>query len=217
MSEMTLEEKLKLAKKAMTKINNDVGSHAIGFAKDVAKKLTFLPLPSEKLNAMLGGGIARGRITEIFGNNSSGKTSVMLEAIGEDMKANPDSIWAWFESEGSFDPEYAQDVHNVDLDRLILIDVTDAGAETSIDRLEMFMRMKILTGFVVNSVAGLTPRKEMDEELEKANIALQARMMSKLMRKWTALINKLQIYAVFINQLRTDVNTRFGDWTRICY
>ncbi len=211
MSKMTLEEKQRLAKTVMNKINKDSGEMIIGFAKDVAKQLTFLELPSEELNAMLGGGIARGRITEIFGNNSSGKTSLMLEAIGEEQEQNPDSIWGWIESEGSFDPDYAEEVHGVDLERLILIDITDEGAEKAIDRLEALMRARILTGFVVNSVAGLVPKVELEEELEKQNIALQARMMSKLMRKWTALINKLDIYAVFINQLRTDINVRFGD------
>lgn len=204
-------------KKLLTKVINDIndkrgpGGSAIGFARDVAKPLTFLPLSSEALNNMLGGGIARGRITEIFGNNSSGKTSVMIEAIGEDMERDPDSYWVWLESENSFDIEYAKDVHNIDPDRLIFINVDDLGAEKSIDKAEVFMRSGAITGLVVNSVAGLTPEKEMKEELEKANIALQARMMSKLMRKWTALIGKHDIVAVFINQLRTDIGKSFGD------
>lgn len=211
MSNMTLEEKKKLALKVMEKINKDQGRIAVGFANEVAKKITFLPTPSEEINAMLGGGFPIGRITEIFGNNSSGKTSLVLETIGEDMESNPDYLWGWLESEESFDPEYAEQVHGVDLSRLIYIDVSEEGAEKSLDRLEALMRSGVLRGFVVNSVAGLTPKKEMEDEVGDANIALQARMMSKLMRKWTSLIGKKDIVAIFINQQRTDINTRFGD------
>lgn len=213
---MTKDDKRAKAMKIMEAHNKAAGGTVVGFASDVAKKLTFLPTPSEELNIMTGGGFPRGRITEIFGNNSSGKTSICLETIGEDMQADPDSYWAWLESEESFDRDYAVDVHGVDLERLIYIDITDEGAEKSADRLEVLMRSGILTGFVVNSVAGLVPKKELEDDLEKANIALQARMMSKLMRKWTGLIGKKDLYALFINQLRTDVNARFGDWTRIC-
>lgn len=204
-------KKRAVAMKVMDTINKNEGTIAVGFAKDVAKKLTFLPTPSEEINVMTGGGFPRGRITEIFGNNSSGKTSICAETIGEDMQVDPDSYWAWLESEESFDPEYVQDIHDVDLERLIYIDITDHGAEKSIDRLEALIRAGILTGFVVNSVAGLVPKKELEEDLEKANIALQARMMSKLMRKWVGLIGKKNLVALFINQLRTDVNARFGD------
>lgn len=208
---MTKDDKRAKAMKIMEAHNKAAGGTVVGFASDVAKKLTFLPTPSEELNIMTGGGFPRGRITEIFGNNSSGKTSICLETIGEDMQADPDSYWAWLESEESFDRDYAVDVHGVDLERLIYIDITDEGAEKSADRLEVLMRSGILTGFVVNSVAGLVPKKELEDDLEKANIALQARMMSKLMRKWTGLIGKKDLYALFINQLRTDVNARFGD------
>lgn len=208
---LTKEEKRKIAMKLMDGINKTAGSTAVGFAKDVAKKLTFLPTPSEEINVMTGGGIPRGRITEIFGNNSSGKTSLCLETIGEDMEADPDALWAWLESEESFDPDYARDVHGIDLDRLIYVDISLKGAEESIDRLEVLMRSGILSGFVVNSVAGLVPKREVETDLAQSDIALQARMMSKLMRKWTALIGKKDLYAIFINQLRTDVNSRFGD------
>lgn len=208
---MTAKEKRKTATKVMDAINKKQGRVAIGFAKDIAKKLTFIPSPSEEVNVMLGGGFPVGRITEIFGSNSSGKTSILLETIGEEMEENPDSMWGWLESEESFDPEYVEDVHGVDLDRLILIDVAEEGAENSLDRMESLMRTGILTGFGVNSVAGLTPKAEMDEDIGKQSIALQARMMSKLMRKWTGLIGRQNITAVFINQQRTDVGARFGD------
>lgn len=205
------EEKRQIAMKVMDAQNKTQGRIAVGFAKDVAKPLRFLPTPSEDINAMIGGGFPIGRITEIFGNNSSGKTSICAETIGEDMQADKNSFWAWLESEESFDPDYMQNVHDVDLNRLIYIDVAEEGAEASLDRLESLIRTGILKGFVINSVAGLTPKKEMDDDLEKANIALQARMMSKLMRKWTGLIGRKDIVALYINQLRTDVNSRFGD------
>lgn len=210
-AQMTLQEKRKVALKVMDKINKDEGHIAVGFAKDVAKPLRFIPTPSEELNVMLGGGIPIGRITEIFGSNSSGKTSIIVETIGEDMQSNPDSLWGWLESEESFDPEYVDKVHGVDLDRLVYIDIAEEGSEKSLDRLEALMRTGILTGFAVNSVAGLTPKAEMEEDIGKQSIALQARMMSKLMRKWTGLIGRKNIAAVFINQQRTDVGARFGD------
>lgn len=152
MTEMSIEQKRKMAMKIMDDVNKKQGRTAVGFAKDVAKKLTFLPTPSEEINAMLGGGFPRGRITEIFGNNSSGKTSLCAETIGEDMQNDPDAMWAWLESEESFDPDYMQNVHDVDLDRLILIDVAEEGAEASLDRLEALIRTGILKGFIVNSV-----------------------------------------------------------------
>ncbi len=207
----TLEQRRKKLGSLLDGINKKAGGISIGFAKDVAKPLRFIPTPSEELNTMLGGGFPVGRITEIFGNNSSGKTSITLETIGEDMQENPDNYWAWVESEESFDPEYAVSVHGIDLERLIYIDITDEGSEVALDRLEILMRSGELRGFVVNSVAGLSPKAEMDEEIGKASIALQARMMSKLMRKWTALIGKMDLVAIFINQQRTDINARFGD------
>lgn len=209
--ELSGAEKRKLLNKVIDGINKDAGETAIGFATDVAKPLRFIPTPSEELNLMLGGGFPIGRITEIFGNNSSGKTSVTIETIGEDMAAYPDNFWGWIESEESFDPDYARDVHGVDLDRLIYIDITDEGSEKALDRLESLMRTGVLRGFVVNSVAGLSPKAEMDEAIGKQSIALQARMMSKLMRKWTTLIGKRDIVALFINQQRTDIAARFGD------
>ena len=209
--ELTLEEKRKILGKVIDGVNKEAGEIAIGFANDVAKPLRFIPTPSEELNMMLGGGFPIGRITEIFGNNSSGKTSVTIETIGEDMAAHPDNFWGWIESEESFDPDYARDVHGVDLKRLIYIDITDEGSEKALDRMESLMRTGVLRGFVVNSVAGLSPKAEMDEDIGKQSIALQARMMSKLMRKWTTLIGKRDIVAIFINQQRTDIAARFGD------
>lgn len=197
--------------KVSNAINTKAGAQVVGWAKDIAKPLRFIPTPSEELNLILGGGFPIGRITEVYGGQSSGKTSICLETIGDDMQRNPDSYWAWYESEESFDMEYAQRVHGVDPERLILIDTDVTGAEKSLDRLEAYMRSGGLTGFVVNSVAGLTPKKEMESDLEKQDIALQARMMSKLMRKWTALIGKKDICAIFINQLRTNVGQMFGD------
>lgn len=209
--ELTAAEKRKVLNKVIDEVNKGTGEQTIGFAKVLAKPLTFIPTPSEELNIMLGGGLPIGRITEAFGNNSSGKTSIMMETIGEDMEEHPNNYWGWIESEESFDPKYAEEVHGIDLDRLIYIDVTDQGAEKSLDRLESLMRTGVLRGFVVNSIAGLSPKAEMDEEIGKHSIALQARMMSKLMRKWTVLIGKKDLVAVFINQQRTDVNSRFGD------
>ncbi|WP_422661628.1 hypothetical protein ACK8P5_26260 (plasmid) [Paenibacillus sp. EC2-1] len=204
-------DKKAVLKKIMDAQNKKAGSVVVGFGNEVANPLEFLPTPSEEFNAIVGGGIPRRRISEIFGPQSSGKTSLMEEMIGEDMQADPDAFWLWGETEDTFDLEYAQKVHGIDPERLILIEQSEDGGEALIDLMEPYLRSGVIKGFVVNSVAGLAPKKELETDMAKDNIALQARMMSKLMRKWTAIINKKGLYAVFINQVRTNVGQMFGD------
>lgn len=204
-------DKRAILNKIMADQNKKAGSTIIGYGKDIAKPLTFLPTSSVEFNLITGGGIPRGRITEIFGMQSSGKTSIMEETIGEDMQRDPDAYWLWGETEEPFDIAYAEKVHGIDPNRLILIEQTEAGGENMIDLMEPYLRSGAIKGFVINSVAGLAPKKELEGDMADANIALQARMMSKLMRKWAAIISKRDLYAVFINQLRTNVGAMFGD------
>lgn len=212
---MTLKEKKAMAAKLIAKQNSGPAGVVVGYAKDIAKPLVFLPTASAELNRATGGGIPRGRITEIFGNQSSGKTSEVLETIGEDMAEDPDCIWLWGETEEPFNMEYAEKIHGVDPERFILIEQSEAGGENMIDLMEPYLRSGIIKGFALNSVAGLAPKKELSDSVGKDNIALQARMMSRLMRKWAAIINKKDMYAIFINQMRTNVGAMFGDWN--CY
>src|SRR5690606_11132945 len=129
---MTLAEKRALAEKVMAEQNKNAGSTVVGFGGDIAKPLTFLPMPSEDWNLITGGGIPRGRITEIFGNQSSGKTSAVLEAIGEDMARDRDAMWLWGETEEPFDMKYATLVHGIDPARFILVELSEEGGENMI-------------------------------------------------------------------------------------
>lgn len=214
MSDMTLEQKKKLLGKLVTNTQKKYGGskHVLSFASDRKDELRyeFIPTPSENVNSALNGGFARGKIIEVAGESGSGKTSFMLETIGLDHKHDPESIWGWLDTEGDFDWDYATQ-KGIDPDRLMLWEVDDVGAESGLDTLEMLIRSNALKGVVVNSVTGLTPKKELENEMEKQEVALQARMMSKLMRKITAISNRTKTSVVFINQLRTNVGVMYGD------
>lgn len=204
-----------LLNKVMGAINKKAGHTVIGRVTDpeIADlvRIDFLPTPSVEMNLMLGGGFPRGKIIELFGEHASGKTSIAIETMAEDMKNDPDSYWGWYETEGSFDIDYAKQFEGFDEDRLIIWHVEDDGAEKGLDFLEAMLRTGQFTGIVTNSVAGLTPKKEMESDMEKADIALQARMMSKLMRKITGVASKNKTTMIFINQFRTNIGQMFGD------
>ena len=140
-----------------------------------------------------------------MGENSSGKTSLAIETIALDMKNDENAYWGWYETEGSFDLDYAQQFEGFDTDRLIIWHIEDEGAEKGLDFLEAMLRTGQFKGIVINSVAGLTPSREMESEMGKQDIALQARMMSKLMRKVTGVASKNKTCMIFINQFRTNV------------
>lgn len=211
---MTLAEKQKLLKSLVTKTQNANGGakHVLSFASDRLDELkySFIPTPSENVNAALSGGFARGKIAEVGGESGSGKTSLCLETIGLDHQKNPESIWGWLDTEGDFDWDYAQK-KGIDPNRLMLWEVDDVGAEKGLDTLEMLIRSNVLTGVVVNSVTGLTPKKELENNMEKQEVAIQARMMSKLMRKIVAICNRTKTAILFINQTRTNVGVMYGD------
>lgn len=212
---LSAQEKRKLLDKVIADINKKAGRTVIGRPNDPEMaeltRIDFLPTPSIELNVALGGGFARGKIIELFGEHSSGKTSLALETIALDMKNNPDSYWGWYETEGSFDLEYAMQFDGFDPDRFVLWHIEDEGAEKGLDFLEAMIRTGQFTGIVVNSVAGLTPKSEMESEMEKQSVGLQARMMSKLMRKITGIASKNKCTVIFINQLRTNVGVMYGD------
>lgn len=199
--------------KVMAAINKKSGKVVVAKMIDMKEKLTakFIPTPSLELNNALGGGWKRGAISETAGEHSSGKTSLWLETIALDQKMNPDSQWHWVETEGLFDWEYATKVHGIDPSRLYLTEVSDDGAESALDILEALLRTGELTGIVVNSVAGLTPKKEFEGQMADQNVGLQARMMSKLMRKIMGITAKTGTHVAFINQFREKVGVMHGD------
>lgn len=201
--------KRKLLNKAMDSINKKAGRTVIGRVTDpeIAElvRIDFMPTPSVEMNLMLGGGFPRGKIIELFGEHASGKTSIAIETMALDMKTDPDAFWYWYETEGSFDIDYAKQFDGFDEDRLIIGHIEDEGAEKGLDHLEAMLRTGQFAGIIVNSVAGLTPSAEMAEEMGKQSIALQARMMSKLMRKITGVASKNKTMMIFINQFRTNI------------
>lgn len=215
MSKMNAADKRKLLNKVMGDINKKAGRTVIGRTTDpeIAElvRIDFMPTASVEMNLMLGGGFPKGKIIELFGEHASGKTSAAIETMAINMKDDPDSYWGWYETEGSFDIEYAKNFEGFDEDRLIIWHIEDEGAEKGLDFLEAMLRTGQFTGIVINSVAGLTPAREMESEMGKQDIALQARMMSKLMRKVTGVASKNKTTMLFINQFRTNVGAMFGD------
>ncbi len=199
--------------KIMAKQNADAGSIVVGWAGDIANPIVFMPSASEEFNQVTGGGFPRRRITEVFGSQSSGKTSLVLESVGEWMEEDPEFIFLWGETEEPLDLAYAEKVHGIDPKRFLLLEQTEQGGEKLIDLMESYIRSGAIDGFCVNSVAGLAPKKELESDMDKDLVAVQARFMSRLMRKWTAPINKKNLIAIFINQIRVDVGKMFGDPT----
>jgi recombination protein RecA len=196
-------------------INTQFKANVVNLGKDVVDKLTikFIPTTSMKLNKILGGGVARGRIAEFFGPTGSGKTTACYEIVGKDMKDDPNSYWGWYETEHSYDQEQAEKF-GVDINRLIFWEMDDNGAESGLDILEAVIRKGggNVKGIIVNSVAGLTPKKELDTAMDKQDMGTQAKMMSKLMRKITAIAGKNDIAVIFINQVRDKISL-FGGTT----
>lgn len=151
------------------------------------------------------GGIPRGRVTEIFGPESSGKTTVALHIIAEAQRAG--GIAAFIDAEHALDPAYAKNL-GVDTDNL-LISQPDTG-EQALEITEALVRSGALDVIVVDSVAALVPRAELDGEMGDAHVGLQARLMSQAMRKLAGAVSKSHTTAIFINQLREKVGIFFG-------
>ncbi len=189
-------------------INKKAGKVVVDRAVNMMEqlKIEFIPTPSLELNMAMGGGCAVGRVIEFAGEQSSGKTSMALEIISDDQKVHPEGVWGWFETEASYDPDYAKDVHGVDLNRIIYWDMDDLGAENGLDVLEALIRSNDLRGVVVNSVAGLSTIREMNSQMAEVGVAETARMMSKLMRKIVAIANKTKTTCIFINQFRATMD-----------
>ncbi len=152
------------------------------------------------------GGLPRGRVVEIFGPESSGKTTVALHVIAEAQKAG--GIAAFVDAENALDPKYAKNL-GVDIDNL-LVSQPDTG-EQALEITEALVRSGAVDVIVVDSVAALVPRAELDGEMGDAHVGLQARLMSQALRKLSGAINKSRTVAIFINQLREKVGVTFGN------
>ena len=157
-------------------------------------------LTSCSTDAALGGGYPKGRVVEIYGPESSGKTTLALHAIAECQKVGGTA--AFVDAEHALDPQYAANM-GVDIDAL-LVSQPDSG-EMALDIVDKLVRSSAVDVIVVDSVAALVPRAELEGEMSDSQIGLQARLMSKAMRKITGSLNLSQCTVIFINQLRSKV------------
>jgi len=203
-----MEEKQKLLEQAISQIEKQFGKGSImKITEETKQDIDVIPTGCLTLDAALGiGGFPRGRIIEIYGPESSGKTTVALHAIAEAQKLGGTA--AFIDAEHALDPNYAQKL-GVDLDKLY-ISQPDTG-EQALDICETLVRSGALDIIVIDSVAALTPKAEIDGEMGDSHIGLQARLMSQALRKLTAVINKTKTCVIFINQLREKVGIMFGN------
>src|SRR5579864_665234 len=165
-----------------------------------------IPTGSLSLDMALGGGIPRGRVIEIYGPESSGKTTVTLHAIAEVQKLGGTA--AFIDAEHALDPAYAKRI-GVDTDNLLLSQ-PDSG-EQALEITETLVRSNAVDIIVIDSVAALVPRAEIEGEMGDAHMGLQARLMSQALRKLTAATARNNTAIVFINQLRTKIGVMFGN------
>src|ERR1051326_8414453 len=165
-----------------------------------------IPTGSIALDAALGvGGLPRGRVVEIYGPESSGKTTVALHAVANAQAAG--GIVAFIDAEHALDPEYAQRL-GVDTDAL-LVSQPDSG-EQALEIADMLIRSGALDLIVIDSVAALVPRAEIEGEMGDSHVGLQARLMSQALRKMTGALSNSNTTAIFINQLREKIGVMFG-------
>jgi len=201
-------DKLKALQLAMDKIDKDFGKGAImRMGENKVEDIPVIPTGSIGLNAALGvGGYPRGRVIEIYGPESSGKTTLALHAIAEAQKSG--GIAAFIDAEHAFDRYYAEKL-GVQTDDL-LISQPDDG-EQALEIADQLIRSAAIDIIVIDSVAALTPRKEIEGDMGDSNVGLQARLMSQALRKLTANISKTNTTCIFINQLREKIGVMFGN------
>lgn len=201
-------EKLKALQAAMDKIEKNFGKGSImKLGDDSFEEVDVIPSGSVGLNAALGvGGYPRGRIIEIYGPESSGKTTLAIHAIAEAQRMG--GIAAIIDAEHAFDRFYAQKL-GVDIDNL-LISQPDCG-EQALEIAEQLIRSSAIDIIVIDSVAALTPKAEIEGEMGENKVGLQARLMSQALRKLTSAISKTKTTCIFINQLREKIGIMFGN------
>ncbi len=202
------QEKLKALQAAMSKIEKDFGKGSImRMGDEQVEHVDVIPTGSIALNAALGvGGYPRGRIIEIYGPESSGKTTLAIHAIAEAQKLG--GIAAFIDAEHAFDRFYAQKL-GVDVDNLY-ISQPDNG-EQALEIADQLIRSSAIDIIVIDSVAALTPKKEIEGDMGDNAVGLHARLMSQALRKVTATISKTNTTCIFINQLREKIGIMFGN------
>jgi len=202
-------DKQKALENALRQIEKDYGKGSIMKLGEAAAKMNIevMPTGALALDIALGvGGVPRGRVVEIYGPESSGKTTVALHMIAEAQKLG--GIAAFIDAEHALDPVYAKRL-GVDIDNL-LISQPDNG-EQALEIAEALVRSGAIDIIVIDSVAALVPRAEIEGEMGDSHVGLHARLMSQALRKLTGIISKSRTTTVFINQIREKVGVMFGN------
>jgi len=201
-------EKIKALELAVSQIEKQFGKGAIMTMAEAPKSnIDVIPTGSVSLDVALGiGGVPRGRIIEIYGPESSGKTTLAYHIIAEAQIKG--GMAAFVDAEHALDPDYAKNI-GVDLDKL-LISQPDTG-EQALEIVETLVRSNALDVIVIDSVAALVPRAEIEGEMGDSHMGLQARLMSQALRKLTGITSKSKTSVIFINQIRMKIGVMFGN------
>ncbi len=201
-------EKEKALEAALLQIEKQFGKGSVmKLGQDAIMEIAVIPTGSIALDLALGvGGVPRGRVIEIFGPESSGKTTVALHIIAEAQKRG--GYAAFIDAEHAMDPQYATNL-GVNLDEL-LVSQPDTG-EQALEIAEALVRSNAIDVLVIDSVAALVPRAEIEGEMGDTHVGLQARLMSQALRKLSGVISKSRTCAIFINQIREKVGVMFGN------
>jgi recombination protein RecA len=201
-------DKTKAIDIAVTQIERNFGKGAIMRLGDKAKvKTDVIPTGSISLDAALGiGGVPRGRVTEIYGPESSGKTTLALHIVAEAQKTG--GLAAFVDAEHALDPAYSK---NLGVDTVNLLVSQPDNGEQALEIVETLVRSGALDIIVIDSVAALVPKAEIEGEMGDAHMGLQARLMSQALRKLTGTVSKSNTSVVFINQIREKIGIMFGN------
>jgi len=202
------DERIKAIESAVTQIERQFGKGAImRLGKREGFVIEIIPSGSLAVDYAIGvGGFPRGRVVEIFGPESSGKTTLALSTVGQAQKRG--GVAAYIDAEHALDAEYAKRL-GVDIDDL-LVSQPDNG-EQALEIAEMLVRSNAVDIVVIDSVAALVPRAELEGEMGDSHVGLQARLMSQALRKLTAIVAKSKTTLVFINQIREKIGVMFGN------
>jgi len=204
-----LDERAKAVELALSQIEKQFGKGSIVRlgSKEALLPISVISTGSISFDAALGvGGIPRGRVTEVFGPESSGKTTITLQVIAEAQRLG--GMAAFVDAEHALDPSYAKKL-GVDVDNL-LVSQPDSG-EQALEITEALVRSGAIDVLVVDSVAALVPKAELDGEMGDSHVGLQARLMSQALRKLTGTVSKSRTALIFINQIREKIGVMFGN------
>lgn len=203
---MNKEEKKKIQNKAIEDIKKKFGDDSIMMFGEIQNTtVNCVSTGCLSLDIALGAGIPRGRITEIFGPESSGKTTLAQHIIAEVQKEGGSA--AFIDAENAMDPEYARNI-GVDVDKMFISQ--PSTGEEALEILENLVRSNTFDIIVVDSVAALVPKAELEGQMGDSHMALQARLMSQALRKLTGIISKTNTIVIFINQLRSKIGVFYG-------